>query len=112
MDSSINENIIEKVKFRDILESLKSIVVGNKSTNDEKLIDAKLQEIYKVEKEMGATASIEKLVKELEMHEEPKKRKTDRSLNKITKSNNTIRENSIKIERNRDKGDIQEERQD
>ena len=83
MDSSINENVIEKVKFRDILASLKNIVVGNKSSEDEKIIDKRLQEIYKVEKELGVTDSIANLTKELEMHETPKKKRTTRNLNKV-----------------------------
>ena len=92
MDSSINENVIEKVKFRDILASLKNIVVGNKSSEDEKIIDKRLQEIYKVEKELGVTDSIANLTKELEMHEAPKKKKSARNTERVTKVNNPVKE--------------------
>ena len=108
MDSSINENVIEKVKFRDILADLKNIVVGNKSSEDEKIIDKRLQEIYKVEKELGATDSIANLTKELEMHETPKKKRTTRNLNKVTKINNPVKENVNSINNK----EMQEERQD
>lgn len=93
MDISVDENVIEKVKFRDILASLKSIVAGNKSNEDEKIIDKKLQEVYKVEKELGATDSITNLTKELEMHETPKKKRTTKNSDKGTKINSAVKEN-------------------
>ena len=58
MDISVNENVIEKVKLRDIFASLKNIIAGDKTSEDEKITDKKLQEIYKAEKELGATDSI------------------------------------------------------
>ena len=113
MDISVNENIIEKVKLRDILASLKNIVAGNKSSENEKITDKKLQEVYKAEKEIGATDSIANLTKELEMHETPKKRRTSRNTEKLTKINNPIKENiNSKNEAERQEETQEEERQD
>ena len=64
MDIQVSENVvIEKVKFKDILASLKEIFSGNKSAKDENKVNEKLQEIYKAEKELGATDSIANLTK-------------------------------------------------
>ena len=108
MNNLINENVVEKVKIRDILATLKNIIAENKSDENEKIIDKKLQEIYKVEKELGATDSIANLTKELEMHEISKKKRTTKNLNKVTKINNPVKENVNSINNE----EIQEERQD
>ena len=108
MNNLINENVVEKVKIRDILLTLKNIIAENKSDENEKITDKKLQEVYKVEKEIGATDSIAKLTKELEMQETPKKKRTTRNLNKVTKINNPVKENIIAINNE----ERQEERQD
>ena len=92
MDISVNENVIEKVKLRDIFVGLKNILAGNKTSEDEKITDGKLQEIYKAEKELGATDSIANLTKELEMHEAPKKKRAARNTEKVTKINNPVKE--------------------
>lgn len=86
MDISINENTVEKVKLRDIITSLKDVVFGNKINKDEDAVTKKIQEINQVEKELGATDSIEKLIKELETHETSKKRRTGRKSTEIQKS--------------------------
>ena len=93
MDISVNENIIEKVRLRDIFSNLKNIVAGNRTSEDEQIIDKKLQEIYKTEKELGATGRIEKLTKELEMQETPKKKRSTRNTENIAKINKPIQEN-------------------
>ena len=108
MNNLINENVVEKVKIRDILAALKNIIAENKSDENEKITDKKLQEIYKVEKEIGASDSIANLTKELEMHETPKKKRTTRNLNKVTKINNPVKENVNSIKNK----EMQEERQD
>ena len=112
MDISVNENVVEKVKFRDILASLKNIVAGNKSSEDKKIIDKRLQEIYKEEKELGATDSIANLIKELEMHETPKKKRTARNTEKVTKINNPVKENINSKNNAEVQEEVQEERQD
>ena len=108
MNNLINENVVEKVKIRDILLTLKNIIAENKSDENEKITDKKLQEVYKVEKEIGASESIANLTKELEMHETPKKKRTTRNLNKVTNINNQVKENIIAI----NDEERQEERQD
>ncbi|MGN1303188.1 MAG: hypothetical protein ACI4VO_06155 [Clostridia bacterium] len=105
MDISVNENVIEKVRLRDIFASLKNIIAGDKTSEDEKITDKKLQEIYKAEKELGATDSIANLTKELEMQEAPKKKKSARNTEKVTKINNPVKE---KIN-SKNKEEIQEE---
>lgn len=112
MDISVNENVIEKVKIRDILESLKDIFSGKKSSKDENIVDKKLQEIYKVEKELGVTANIANLTKELEMREIPKKKRTTRNTEKVTKINNPVKENTNLKNNVEMKEVMQEERQD
>ena len=108
MDISVNKNIVDRVKLRDILASLKNIVVGNKSSEDEIIVDRKLQEVYKAEKEIGATDNIANLVKELEMHETPKKKRTTRNTDKVTKINNQVKENM----NSKNIAEIQEEMQE
>ena len=108
MNNLINENVVEKVKIRDILLTLKNIIAENKSDENEKITDKKLQEVYKVEKEIGASESIANLKKELEMHETPKKKRNTRNLNKVTNINNQVKENIIAI----NDEERQEERQD
>lgn len=105
MDISVNENVIEKVRLRDIFASLKNIIAGDKTSEDEKITDKKLQEIYKAEKELGVTDSIANLTKELEMHEAPKKKRVARNTEKVTKVNNPVKE---KIN-SKNKEEIQEE---
>ena len=99
-------------QIRDILESLKDIFSGKKSSKDENIVDKKLQEIYKVEKELGVTANIANLTKELEMREIPKKKKTSRNTEKVTKINNPVKENT-NLKNNVEMQEVmQEERQD
>ena len=91
MDNLVNENIIEKVRLRDIFISLKNIFSENKTNKDEIEIEKRLQEIYKTEKELGATGSIEKLTKELQTHEIPKKKISAKSKDEVAKINNSIK---------------------
>lgn len=84
MDISLNENV-EKVKFRDILVGLKDIFIGNNSNIDDNKLNKEIDEIYKVESEIGASASIQTLEKQLEKHysiEKPK-RKTSTKISSI-----------------------------
>lgn len=67
MDISLNENV-EKVKFRDILVGLKDIFVGNNSNIDDSKLSKEIDEIYKIESEIGASTNIQTLEKQLEKH--------------------------------------------
>ncbi len=95
MDIQVNENVIEKVKIRDIILSIKDFFARDNSAENEDEIEKKLQEIYKAEKELGATDSIEKLTKELEMKETPKKKRQERKLKEVTI--NTVKEEKDSI---------------
>ena len=70
-------NIVEKTKLRDVIEALKDIFVGEK-VKDEGNMEQKLQEIYKVEKEIGGTANIASLEKDVQQHGEKRNKKMDK----------------------------------
>ena len=94
MDNLVSENIIKKVRIRDIFASLKDIISENKTSKDEIEIEKRLQEIYKTEKELGATGSIENLTTELQTHETPKKKRSAKSKDGVAKINRPIRARS------------------
>lgn len=77
MDITVNE----KVRFKDILLGLKDIFGGSKSNESDEKLNQKLQEIYKVQSELGATKNIAALEKDVETHdilEDSKKKKSSR----------------------------------
>ena len=112
MDISVNENVIEKVKSIDIFATLKNIIIENKSNEDEEKRKKKIKNIYEVEKEIGATDRIANLIKGLEMHETPKKKRTARNTEKVTKINNPVKENINSKNNAEVQEEVQEERQD
>ena len=92
MDNQVNENIIEKVKIKDIFESFKEIISGKKTDNNKEIINQKLQAIYNAEKELGSTDSISILEKNIENHEieNDKKKKRTKATKKITENTNNV----------------------
>ena len=102
--------VYEKVKIKDIFASLKEIFAGNKNDINQGILEQKLQEIYKVEFELGATDSISALEKDVENHtttdRKIKSRKTSKmSTNIITTEikNKEIEENISNHENNLDR---------
>lgn len=82
MDIPVNENV-EKVRFKDLFSSLKDILFGNNNSVDDNELNKKIEEIRKVEAEIGGTASIEKLIKAQQTYitdEKSKKRRTSTKL--------------------------------
>lgn len=76
MDISVNEKL-EKVRLKDIFTSLKDIFIGNNSNIDDNKLNKEIEEIRKVESELGASTSIQILEKQIEEHysdEKPKRR--------------------------------------
>ena len=73
----------EKVKIKDIFITLKDIFTENKNDMNKDILDQKLQEIYKVELEVGATDNIKALEKDIKNHALGKKVKNERT-SKIT----------------------------
>lgn len=106
MDNLVKENVIEKVKFKDIIIEIKNIIVGDTASEDEKTTNKKLQEIYIIEKELGATDSIENLTKDLERLEKSKK-KSARNTGGL-KVNKNIRQTV----NSKNKKELQAEKQD
>ena len=97
MDITVNE----KIKLRDIFASLKDIFVGSKTDENEDILNQKIQHIFKVQSELGATKSIEALEKEVETHEieEKNKKKSSRiSTNKVISANEVEISNEIEID--------------
>lgn len=67
----------EKIGIKDILSGLAELVFAkNEDTkkDNEKELEERLKEIYKVEQETGATKRIEELKENIEKHVEPKTR--------------------------------------
>lgn len=62
MDISFNESI-EKVRIRDIFSGLKDIFLGNNSSINNDELNKKIEEVRKVEGELGASKSIQRLEK-------------------------------------------------
>lgn len=76
--------VYEKVKIKDLFTSLKDIFAGNKNDMNKEILEQKLQEIYKVEFELGATDSINALEKDIENHTTSGKTIKSRKTSKIT----------------------------
>ena len=96
MDISVNKNI-EKVSLKDIFASLKDIFIGNNSNVDDNKLNREVEEIRKIESELGASTSIQILEKQIEEHfseEKPKRRNST----KISSKKMEIKEENIEKE--------------
>lgn len=79
-----NAQAFEKVRIRDIFACLRDIFTENKNDINEEIIEQKLQEIYKVELELGVTDSINALEKDIENHQTSKKSIRSKKTSKMT----------------------------
>ena len=88
----------------DIFASLKEIISGTTSNVNEEKINKRLQEIYYAQSELGATASIAALEKDVQNHHSNKVKTTRRHASKIDANSNSVK--TVNVER--DKG-VEEE---
>ena len=86
MDMIVNE----KIRIRDIFASLKEIISGTTSNVNEEKINKRLQEIYCTQSELGATASIAALEKDVQNHS-TKVKVTRRHATKIEAKANSVK---------------------
>lgn len=103
----MNNTINQKVKRKEnIFTTFIEIISRNKTDIKEEMLSERLEEIYRVQSELGATDSIIALEKDLENHntaeKKAKKMDADRisTKNVTSKIENTIQENTIDQENN------------
>lgn len=72
---------VERVKLRDIIAVIRDIFSTSKDVENDKLVNKKLQAVYEVEKEIGATKGIMSAEKFLEKYTSKSSRK--KSIRKV-----------------------------
>ena len=90
----------EKIGIKDILSGFAELVFAKKEDtkkDNEKELEERLNEIYKVEQEIGATKRIEVFEKNIEKHEVEKTKGRKTLVKEVKTKQNTIQEQQAKI---------------
>lgn len=101
MDNMVS---VERVRIRDIFASFKDIILGAPNQESDKVIEDKLQKVYEVEKEIGASKNIESLVNRVTTYASKATKK--RGLAKLTQKD--IKSTDIKEQQEMEVEEIEE----